>query len=113
MRVNRSKLILFDFDKATISARNKAVIDELKSSITPKSKVQILGYTDQLGDPEHNQKLSEDRADAVRKAFGDALNGIDVTTKGLGSTEPLYPNDTPEGRFYSRTVVVVISTPVQ
>jgi len=113
MRVNRSKLILFDFDKATISSRNRAIIEEVKANITPRSKVTILGFTDLVGDADHNIKLSNDRAEAVRKAFGDVLNNLDVTTKGLGSSELQFPNDTPEGRFYCRMVQVVISTPVE
>ncbi|MBE0644437.1 MAG: OmpA family protein, partial [Bacteroidetes bacterium] len=110
--VNRSKLILFDFDKATVSNRNRAIIREVTNSITPKSTVSIVGYTDALGEAEYNVKLSQQRADAVLKAFGKALDNINVTTRGVGSTQLLFSNETPEGRFYCRMVQVIIETPV-
>ncbi len=110
--VNRSKLILFDFDRATVSPRNRAIIREVTKSITPKSSVSIVGYTDALGEAEYNVKLSQQRADAVRKNFGKALDNIDVTTRGVGSTQLLFSNETPEGRFYCRMVQVIIETPV-
>jgi outer membrane protein OmpA-like peptidoglycan-associated protein len=109
--VNRSKLILFDYDKATVSKMNRTIIDEVSKSITPNSKVSIIGYTDALGDPEYNVKLSEQRAESVKNAFGKVLKDVQVTTKGVGSTQLLFPNDTPEGRFYCRMVQVIIETP--
>jgi len=58
-------------------------------------------------------KLSQQRADAVRAAFGKTLDNVNVTTRGVGSTQLLFPNDTPEGRFYCRMVQVIIETPVE
>jgi outer membrane protein OmpA-like peptidoglycan-associated protein len=112
-QVNRSKLILFDYNRATLSARNSAIIKEVSTSILSTSTVKILGYTDQLGDPEYNLNLSQQRADAVRAAFGKTLNNVNVESRGLGSTQLLFPNDTPEGRFYCRMVTVWIESPVQ
>ncbi|MCZ7557867.1 MAG: OmpA family protein [Bacteroidia bacterium] len=113
VRVNRIKLILFDYDKATVSKRNLDIIDEVTESITPTSRVAINGYTDALGDAEYNMGLSQQRAEAVKASFGAKLANVEVTTKGLGSTPLLFPNDTPEGRFYCRMVQVIIETPVQ
>ncbi|MDH7515223.1 MAG: OmpA family protein, partial [Bacteroidota bacterium] len=110
--VNRSRLILFDFNKATISPRNKAIITEVSKSITPTSRVKIYGYTDRLGDAEYNVRLSQQRADAVRAEFGARLTNIPVESVGLGSSQLLFPNDTPEGRIFCRMVVVIIETPV-
>ncbi|MBN1449295.1 MAG: OmpA family protein, partial [Bacteroidetes bacterium] len=112
VRINRSKLILFDFDKATVSARNRSIIEEVSESITPNSRVSIVGYTDAMGDAEYNVRLSQQRAEAVRRAFGNTLNNVAVTTQGVGSTQLLFSNDTPAGRFYCRMVQVIIETPV-
>jgi outer membrane protein OmpA-like peptidoglycan-associated protein len=113
IRVSRIKLILFDFDKSTVSRRNMAVIDDVSESITPTSRVSIIGYTDAVGDSEYNLRLSQQRADAVRAAFGATLSNVAVSSKGVGSTQLLFPNDTPEGRFYCRMVQVIVETPVE
>lgn len=113
MLVNRSGLIVFDFDKATLSERNKKIIDEIKPAITPQSKVTIIGYTDALGDADHNWKLSQQRAQNVRDALASAVSDDRVVVEGKGSKQLLYPNDTPEGRFYCRMVQIIIETPVK
>ncbi|MCX6139338.1 MAG: hypothetical protein NTX15_00640, partial [Candidatus Kapabacteria bacterium] len=58
------------------------------------------------GADEYNQKLSEQRARAVSNALG--YSGASVV--GLGERLPLYDNTTPESRFYSRTVEVIVET---
>jgi outer membrane protein OmpA-like peptidoglycan-associated protein len=111
--VNRTKLILFDFDKANISKRNRDIINEVSKSVTSNSKVTILGYTDRIGTPEYNLSLSQQRAESARAAFGKTLDNVRVETKGLGSSQLLFPNDTPEGRFFCRMVVVIIESPAK
>ncbi|NOY05601.1 MAG: OmpA family protein, partial [Chlorobi bacterium] len=111
--IARSRLIVFEFDKATLSPQNKSIIDEVRRQMTPDTKVQILGYTDRLGDPKHNLELSLRRAEAVRKALGSIIPDANVTVKGLGSTVLLFDNSTPEGRFYCRMVEIIAETPVK
>lgn len=113
MLVNRSSLIVFDFDKASLSDRNKRIIEETNAAITPQSGVTIIGYTDALGEVEHNRKLSLQRAQAVRDALGSAVSDNRIVVEGKGGSKLLYPNDTPEGRFYCRMVQIVIETPVK
>ena len=113
MLVHRSGLIVFDFDKATLNERNKKIVDETKSLITPESRVTIVGYTDALGDVEHNKRLSLQRAQAVRDAIGVTIPDDRISVEGKGGQQLLYSNDTPEGRFYCRMVQVIIETPVK
>lgn len=109
LEVDRYSLILFDFNSAALSKENRHIIEEIRKRISPTSTVRIEGYTDRLGDDEHNRKLSEDRATAVKDALG--VTGAQVV--GYGETKMLETNDLPEGRFYSRTVVVQVETRVQ
>jgi flagellar motor protein MotB len=53
--------------------------------------------------------LSAKRAAAVREALiqGYGIDGARLTVKGLGATQPLAPNDTPEGRQNNRRVELV------
>jgi outer membrane protein OmpA-like peptidoglycan-associated protein/opacity protein-like surface antigen len=107
--IARYSLILFDFDKSDISAANRAVAGIIQSSIREASTVTITGYADRMGEPEYNRKLSLQRAENTAKL----LKTPGATILGLGTEKVLYDNDTPEGRFYSRTVDVVVETPVQ
>jgi OOP family OmpA-OmpF porin len=75
------------------------------------STVTVNGYTDVIGSEEYNQKLSQERADAVTAALQAHLGEeTDVRTESIGHGEvsPQYSNDTPEGRFYNRTVNLLI-----
>lgn len=69
----------------------------------------IEGHTDNVGNAESNQALSERRAAAVRNFLIDTY-GIDasrLTSKGFGANNPVASNDTPEGRQQNRRVELV------
>jgi outer membrane protein OmpA-like peptidoglycan-associated protein len=63
------------------------------------------GHTDTVGSAEYNQKLSERRADAVRRYL---INGgimpERIRTEGFGESKPVASNDTDEGRAQNRRV---------
>lgn len=107
--IEKFNLTLFDFDQAEIGKENIEVIEMIKSRIKPESEIEIIGYTDRTGNSEYNRSLSARRAEAVFKA----LNRKDATFKGIGEDILLYGNDTPEGRFYCRTVEITVKTKVK
>ena len=81
----------------------------------PRSTVQVRGHTDSTGSASANQALSESRSATVRdylKAHG--LDATQVTSVGLGSSEPLTEernpdgSDNPEGRRFNRRVEIVV-----
>lgn len=81
---------------------NKA-LDVLKKY--PELRLSIEGHTDDVGDDALNQKLSEDRAAAVKAWFVE--KGVDAArleTKGWGETKPVAPNDKPKGRKENRRI---------
>lgn len=72
----------------------KGMADMLRRN--PDVQLRIEAHTLLAGDKAANQKLSLRRADAVRAALiGLGIEGSRLTTKGLGSTQPLYaePDD--------------------
>jgi OOP family OmpA-OmpF porin len=74
-------------------------------TIRPSMTLVVVGHTDDRGSAEHNQQLSLDRADAVVRWFAD--RGVDptrITARGAGESEPLGPNDTPDGRRQNRRI---------
>lgn len=107
-RIDRYSIILFDFDKPTLSQEQLKQTKFIKERIEAGSKVSVTGYTDRMGDEEHNKRLSEERA----KNMARALKIDDAVIKGIGRDNPLYDNTLPEGRIYCRTVEVVVETPI-
>ena len=105
--IDRYSMILFGFDRADLSAANQELAASIKSRITPSATTRVIGYTDRSGAEDYNQRLSERRAQAVASALGLPAS----TASGQGERLPLYDNSTPEGRFYSRTVEVIVETP--
>lgn len=107
--VDRYSLILFAFDKSELSPESQAIVSNIRSRIKTNAQIKIVGYTDRSGADDYNQKLSEQRAKAVASALG----VTNATIVGLGERLPLYDNTTPESRFYSRTVEVIVETPLR
>ena len=84
---------LFDFDKAEIKGKNNEILDAIAIKIKEHNDfefVLITGHTDRIGSDAYNQKLSERRANAVKKYL--AAHGVsDVRMKstGKGESEPV------------------------
>ena len=73
-------------------------------------KIAIEGHTDAVGTDDYNQRLSEQRAEAVRDYFvSQGVAAQAVTARGLGKTQPIASNDTPDGRQRNRRVELVLS----
>ena len=104
--VGRYSLILFDFDQSTLNPYNRRIADLIRPAIDPGAEVRITGYTDRIGEEEYNIKLSEDRARNVARILG--VSGARV--EGLGQSVELHDNNLPEGRFYSRTVNILVES---
>ena len=110
-RIERFSLIVFDFNKADIKPYHKKILQEIKSHILPNSKVTISGYTDRTGESEYNLELAKRRVLEVQKIL--KVKSENLTINPVGSNKLLYNNDIPEGRSYSRTVQIVIETPIE
>ena len=107
--ISRYSLILFDFDRSDLGEANRRIADFVKTRVSSQSNVRILGYTDRIGSDEFNQNLSKQRARSIERYID--IHNADV--EGLGRSTLLYDNSLPEGRFYSRTVTIVVTTPTK
>ena len=108
-------LILFTYNKSDMGKWNHKILDTyVYDRIQPNSDVSVNGYTDILGTEDYNAKLSQNRANAVKADIAGHIKGRvkSLTAHGFGKTQPLYPNDLPEGRYYNRTVQVLVETPI-
>ncbi len=99
-------LILFGYNIANIPPIAELTLDLVKDNIEKDSKVlKIEGYSDIIGDDDYNLELSEQRAYRVASE----LNVSKDKAMGMGKVKNTeYNNDYPEGRFYSRSVIVSI-----
>ena len=91
--------ILFDFGKSDIRPDAAQTLSTL-ATVLNNAKVptaHIYGHTDSVSDEAFNQKLSEDRANAVMNDL--SKNGVTATldATGYGETKPIAPNENPDG----------------
>lgn len=110
-KIERFSLILFDFDKAEISAKQKPLLEEIRKKIKPNSRVIIAGFTDKIGEAEYNKDLALRRCLETKK-FLDAPDS-QIILNPVGNEYLLYDNATPQGRSYCRTVQITIETPIR
>lgn len=73
----------------------------------PSTRMRITGYTDSSGDPAENQRLSKARAEALKDYIvSKGVAAKRIRTKGLGSADPAFPNNTPANRAKNRRIEV-------
>jgi outer membrane protein OmpA-like peptidoglycan-associated protein len=76
----------------------------------PTSEVQLTGHTDNTGNPQNNQALSVDRANAVKTILvSDGVAAERIATQGFGQDRPVASNDTEEGRAQNRRTELTVT----
>jgi outer membrane protein OmpA-like peptidoglycan-associated protein len=103
--------VLFEYGQADLREESLESLDRLVNFINdyPNRKVSIEGHTDSRGSDEFNLKLSQQRADGVRRALIDRGVPKDrVQSVGLGEEFPLSSNETDAGRSQNRRVEIII-----
>jgi peptidoglycan-binding protein ArfA len=84
------------------------VSDKLKAC--PTARATLNGYTDNSGTEAINIPLSAQRAQRVADFLvAHGVAAAQLAVKGLGSGNPVAPNDTPDGRAKNRRVEIVVS----
>ncbi len=104
--------VLFDTNKSQLKAGGIRSLEKLAAFFKeyPERKALIEGFTDSTGSEDHNQQLSEQRANAVRTALVDMGIGSErLSTRGYGESFPVASNDTAAGRQLNRRVEIILS----
>ena len=102
--------IRFASGKSTLLPESMGVLNEIYKMLDehPEVNISIEGHTDNVGDNDMNQALSEERAEAVTKQLVSmGIKSERLTSKGFGESKPVDTNDTPEGRAENRRVEFV------
>jgi outer membrane protein OmpA-like peptidoglycan-associated protein len=104
--------VLFVTAKAELLPLAKQKLDEVAKAlmdVDAKQSIVVEGHTDSRGADDMNQKLSEDRANAVRAYLVErGVKPERIKAVGRGEATPIASNDTPEGRANNRRVEIVI-----
>jgi outer membrane protein OmpA-like peptidoglycan-associated protein len=112
--LEKYNLILFKFDSPEAGELNERIMSTwVFPRVKKSSDIRIEGHTDVVGLDTRNKKLSEDRARTAENFIKKRTSAFSsLQSRGTGEEEPLYSNELPEGRFFNRTVQVIIETPL-
>ncbi len=104
--------IKYDPGSFEVDRNAKVRLDDLAQLLKSAGgvRVEINGYTDNIGLPEDNKALSEKRARRVREyLISLGIDGSRLTAVGRGETNFVASNDTQEGRQENRRVVLIFA----
>lgn len=110
------KLVLrgieFVTGKSEITPKSERILNNAIAAMKkmPNTEFEIVGHTDDVGDLNNNIKLSQERAESVKKWLVD--RGIDagrLKTRGAGPNEPIVPNTSESNRQKNRRVEFIRS----
>jgi outer membrane protein OmpA-like peptidoglycan-associated protein len=105
----------FDFGKSTLRPQSYETLDDLVDYLNrkPQERIEIGGYTDNVGSDPRNLLLSLERARSiVSYLIAKGIAGERLEAKGYGAEDPVADNDTGEGRQQNRRTEVKILDPV-
>lgn len=103
--------ILFDTDSYTLKEDAKDTVDNIINAIKqtyPDREIIVEGHTDNTGEENYNQALSEKRAKTVADYILPKLEHDKLSYRGFGDKEPIASNDNPDGRQKNRRVDIII-----
>lgn len=102
----------FAVGKSVIEPQYFSLLTKVQKAIRtfPDCNITVEGHTDAYGGDEMNQKLSEERAKAVRQYLiaNMGLSETRISAVGFGETKPIANNETSEGRTKNRRIDIII-----
>jgi outer membrane protein OmpA-like peptidoglycan-associated protein len=118
IKIDLAADVLFDFDKFDLRPSARPALEQVAKVLKahPRATATIEGHTDGKGSDQYNQRLSQQRAESVRRWL--VANGVTtrMIARGLGKARPVAPNimpngaDNPDGRQKNRRVEITVRT---
>lgn len=112
VRIILSDAVTFDSGSDRLNAEGARIIENLGRRLSENDQfsINIVGHTDDVGEPLQNQILSERRAASVADIIiSEGIDAINVNTIGRGGAEPVAPNINDEGRRANRRVEITLA----
>ncbi|MXO91321.1 OmpA family protein [Pontixanthobacter aquaemixtae] len=109
--VNLPDGVTFDVNSYTIKPAFRTTLDSVSNSLVqyPDSLIDVYGHTDSSGSDAYNQRLSEQRAEAVANYMSSrGVSSARIRWQGFGETAPIADNATAQGRALNRRVEIKI-----
>jgi outer membrane protein OmpA-like peptidoglycan-associated protein len=103
--------LYFDFGSAALRPESAPVLDQIAALLKQDAAIRLSveGHTDNVGDAASNQRLSQERAQAVVAALGTrGIPAARLSAVGRGAAQPVADNATPVGRAKNRRVTLVV-----
>ncbi|WP_458129198.1 OmpA family protein [Pseudomonas sp. Z2-11] len=103
--------VLFGSDVESLNPASTEIVERIGKALLGAGieRVRIDGHTDASGSQAYNEQLSIRRAESVGKVLrGVGMREENVQLRGLGSSQPVAPNDTASGRTENRRVAIVV-----
>ncbi len=99
--------MMFASNSATLQARSKAKVQKVATVLAnyPETVIAVAGFTDNTGSFQHNQKLSQRRANSVANLL--SRNGRPFT-KGCSYNKAIAPNNSAKNKALNRRVEVYL-----
>ncbi len=104
--------VLFAFNQYNLKPEAREKLAKVSGILLayPNLKLQVEGYTDNIGSDQYNQKLSQERADSVRDYLASqGVPGGNISAAGYGESDPIASNSTNSGRAENRRVQLVVA----
>jgi OmpA-OmpF porin, OOP family len=108
----------FDLDRLMFATNSPNLLPQSDDQVSavakilaayPNAKVKIAGYTDNVGNPSANQRLSAQRAANVKAALiKDGVSASQISSEGYGEKHPEADNTTEAGRAQNRRVAIIV-----
>jgi outer membrane protein OmpA-like peptidoglycan-associated protein/HEPN domain-containing protein len=114
--IMRLRGLNFPVGSSEIRPENFSLLTKVQRVIRefPEGEITVAGHTDAQGNDDANQKLSEQRAEAVREYLIANMNDLipaRIEAVGFGESQPIATNETEEGRAKNRRIDVTIDLP--
>lgn len=108
--------LLFDTDKATLSADAKQNLEQIAASIAQRygqGQIRIYGHADARDDAQDNQQLSQQRAETVKDWLVNnaKIDASRISIHPMGESDPVASNQTASGQQQNRRVEIVAMNP--
>jgi OmpA-OmpF porin, OOP family len=103
--------IQFEFNSAVLKTGSYETLDRAAAEMKKDASARFIinGHSSAEGSAQHNQQLSEDRANAVKAYLSNAgVNGSNLNVKGWGESKPITQNTSEEGRAQNRRVEIKV-----
>ncbi len=109
------KRVEFATNSAALDDAAKATLGSVVQGLQSDPRVitiRVVGHADNTGDTENNEKLSAERADAVKQYLEQqGVPAQKLQTRALGDTAPVASNESADGRAINRSAAVIALQP--